>query len=150
MKTFTCIATLFTTAMAAPSTPLDARQTTSTISRLTDITYRVSNLENPQNVRFVDTKLKVNSGALNFDESNDLVGAGKGRLNDGGHVRATRLDILTPLKAVHCNLYNDEKHVICELNSLVQGCDFDGIQGINGVINKAVNADKYSLLCYYV
>lgn len=150
MRTFICIAALLNTTMAAPGAPLDARQTQSSIPRLTDITYRVSNLEDPNNVRFVNAKLKINGGAINFDGSNGLVGACKSRLNDDGHVRATRIDILTTLKAVHCNLYNGEKHVICKFSNQAQGYDFDGVEGSDEVVNKAVNANKYSLLCYYV
>jgi hypothetical protein len=148
MKYLASFAALLVVAIAVPTTPLSSRQSiTSKLPVLKEITYRVSNTENLADIKFVDTTLLVNGGALNFDESNDLVGAGPGRLNTEGHVVATRLDILTPLEAVHCNLYNGEKHVIYEFSNLSQGGDFDGVEG---TYNKAVNADKYSLLCYYV
>ncbi|KAH8179479.1 hypothetical protein LIA77_00998 [Sarocladium implicatum] len=146
MKSFTILAALITTALAAPATPLLPRQTN--LPNITEVQYRVSNLEDLSSPKWVDTSLTVNGGAINWDTSNDLVGACDTCLNTGGHVLATRIDILSDLTAIHCNLYNEEKHVIWEFNSAVKGGDFDGLEKPG--LNKAVNADKYSLLCYYV
>jgi len=139
MKSFAFATTFLASVLAAPAA-LSARQTTG--PEITEVVFRVSNLENPATPKWVDTSVTVNGGAITFDQSNDLVGACDTCLNTGGHVVATRLDILTPLSAIHCHLYNREKHVIAEFNNLILGFEFGGIE--------AINADSYSFLCYYV
>ena len=146
MRSFVAIAALISSAFAAPATTLRPRQTIG--PEITEVQYRVSNLEDLSSPKWVDTRLAVNGGADNWDTSDELVGACDTCLNTGGHVLATRIDILFDLMAIHCNLYNEEKHVIWEFNSAIKGGDFDGVEKPG--LNKAVNADKYSLLCYYV
>lgn len=149
MKSFAIVSAFLTSALAAPASSLSARQTSG--PEITEIAFRVSNLEDPAAPKSAATTVKVNGGEVVFDQSSDLVGACPTCLNTGGFVFGTRLDILTPLgPAIHCNLYNGDKHVIVEFNSRFQGADFDGIENHPEVVNKAINADKYSFLCYYV
>jgi hypothetical protein len=148
MKSFAIISTFLAGALAAPANILSARQTTG--RQLTEVAFRVSNLEDPAAPKSSETTITINGGEIVFDTSSDLVGACPTCLNTGGLIFATRIDILTPLEAVHCKLYNDEKHVIGEFNNLFQGFDFDGIENHPELVNKAVLADKYSFLCYYV
>lgn len=142
-----------------------ARDATFQSSQATTLTIRVSNLEAPSAIKSATTQLTVNNGALRFDTCSALVSAGPSGLNIGGHVYATRVDIILPgpsssssssssatakqsMNNVHCNLYNEEMHVIAELSGENLGADFDGVEG--NANDRAVNADGYSLLCYFV